>query len=143
QIDYSKLMNHLKQRQGEMYEEADRPAINVNTGSDVERGEARYLDERRIEIAQASGEHREISACDFGICTGACPALPPIGGIGEVDYLTSESLFEAYKLPDELHIIGAGNIGTEMAQAMNRLGAKVTVLDMADRIMTRDDAELS
>ncbi|HLR25584.1 MAG TPA: FAD-dependent oxidoreductase [Fodinibius sp.] len=143
QIDYSKLMNHLKQRQEEIYEEADRPAIYENMGIEVEHGEARFLDEHRIEIALASGEHRELSARYFFICTGARPALPPIGGIGEVDYLTSESLFEAYKLPDELHIIGAGNIGTEMAQAMNRLGAKVTVLDMADRIMTRDDAELS
>src|SRR5699024_12107266 len=118
QIDYSKLMNHLKQRQEEIYEEADRPAIYENMGIEVEHGEARFLDEHRIEIALASGEHRELSARYFFICTGARPALPPIGGIGEVDYLTSESLFEAYKLTDELHIIEASNIGTEMQQAM-------------------------
>src|SRR5699024_535080 len=134
---------HLKQRQEEIYEEADRPAIYENMGIEVEHGEARFLDEHQIEITLAGGEHRELSARYFFICTGARPALPPIGGIGEVDYLTSESLFEVDKLPDELLIIGAGKIGTEMAQEMNRLGAKVTVIEMADRIMTRDDAELS
>src|SRR5699024_8769147 len=108
QIDYSKLIKHLKQRQAEIYEEVDRPAIYDNMGIEVEQGEARFLDEHRIEIALAGGEHRELSARYFFICTGARPALPPIGGIGEVDYLTSDSLFEVDKLPDELHIIGAG-----------------------------------
>src|SRR5699024_3647518 len=94
QIDYSKLMNHLKQRQKEIYEEADRPAIYENMGIEVEHGEARCLDEHRIEIALAGGEHRELSARYFLSCMGARPALPDLGGIGEVDYLQNDSLFE-------------------------------------------------
>src|SRR5699024_1896310 len=128
-VDYSKLINHLKERQEEIYKEADRPEIYEDMGIEIEQGEARFLDEHRIEITLPEGEHRKLSSRYFFICTGARPVLPPIEGIDEVDYLTSESVFEVDKLPDELLIIGAGNVGTEMAQAMNRLGAKVTTLD--------------
>jgi pyruvate/2-oxoglutarate dehydrogenase complex dihydrolipoamide dehydrogenase (E3) component len=69
--------------------------------------------------------------------------VPPIDGIDSVNYLTNESLFEIETLPEELIIIGAGPIGTEMAQAMSRIGSKVTVIDMADRIMVNDDPELA
>src|SRR5699024_230148 len=125
------------------YKEAVRPAVYEEMGIEVEQGDTRFLDEHRIEITLPEGEHTKLSSRYIVICTGARPVLPPIEGIDEVDYLTSESVFEVDKLPDELLIIGAGNVGTEMAQAMNRLGAKVTTLDMADRIMIKDDAELS
>src|SRR5699024_2699501 len=99
----------------------------------------RFLDEHRIEITLPGGDCRELSSRFFFICTGARPSLPPIEGIDDVDYLTSESLFEIDQLPKDLIILGAGNVGTEMAQAMGRLGAQVTVIERASRIMVHDD----
>lgn len=57
--------------------------------------------------------------------------------------MTSESLFEAEQLPDKLIIIGGGNIGIEMAQAMNRLGIAVTVIESSERVLSHDDPELA
>jgi pyruvate/2-oxoglutarate dehydrogenase complex dihydrolipoamide dehydrogenase (E3) component len=77
------------------------------------------------------------------VAAGASPLIPPIDGLPEVDYLTNETLFELEEQPERLAIVGAGPIGTEMAQAFARLGTDVTVLDMADRILSNDDAELA
>ena len=142
-IDYPKVIKHVHQRRQEAYNDADRPEIFEDMGIEVVNGSARFLDEHNIEIEFEDGTHRQTSARYFFICTGAHAFVPPISGIDQVDYLTSESMFETTDLPEELIIIGAGNIGTEMAQAMNRLGAKVTVIDMADRIMVNDDPELA
>src|SRR5699024_599255 len=142
-IDYPKLISHLKQRQKEIYDKADRPEIYEGMGIDVVTGAAQFMDEHRVKIRQPDGKSQEVTARYFFICSGGHPFAPPIEGLAEVDYLTSESLFEIDKLPEELIIIGAGNVGTEMGQALNRLGVKVTAIDLADRIMTKDDAELA
>src|SRR5699024_3420498 len=142
-IDYPKLISHLKQRQKEIYDKADRPEIYEGMGIDVVTGAAQFMDEHRVKIRQPDGKSQEVTARYFFICSGGHPFAPPIEGLAEVDYLTSESLFEIDKLPEELIIIGAGNVGTEMGQALNRLGGKVTAIDLADRIMTKDDAELA
>jgi len=67
--------------------------------------------------------------------------VPPIDGLDETDYLTNESLFEIDEQPGSLAIVGGGPIGVEMAQAFQRLGTDVTVIDHSDRILGRDDAE--
>src|SRR5699024_8812893 len=64
-------------------------------------------------------------------------------GLEGVPYVTSESIFEAEQLPKELIILGGGNIGTEMAQAVNRLGIAVTVIETSGRILSHDDHELA
>jgi dihydrolipoamide dehydrogenase len=142
-IDYPKVIEHVHQRRQEVYEDADRPDIFEDMGIEVVNGAAHFVDEHTIAIEGNAGAGRTVSARYFFICAGGHAFVPPIEGIGQVDYLTSESLFEVNDLPEELIIIGAGNIGTEMAQAMNRLGTRVTVIDMADRIMVNDDPELA
>jgi pyruvate/2-oxoglutarate dehydrogenase complex dihydrolipoamide dehydrogenase (E3) component len=77
------------------------------------------------------------------IATGSKPFIPPIKGLSEVDFLTNETIFELKKQPKRLTIIGGGPIGIEMAQAFQRLGTQVTVLDMEDRILLNDDEELA
>lgn len=143
QINYPEIIKHVHRRRREIYEDADRPEIFEDMGIEVVRGSAHFLDEHHIEIKRKDGGDRKLSARYFFICAGGHAFVPPIEGIDQVDYLTSESLFEVNNLPEELVIIGAGNIGTEMAQAMNRLGSKVTVIDMADRLMVNDDPELT
>lgn len=83
-----------------------------------------------------------IRARRFVIATGSRPFIPPIPGLETVPYLTNETIFEQRIRPDHLIILGAGPIGVEMAQAHNRLGCKVTLIDAA-KALGRDDPELA
>ena len=143
EIDFPKLIEHLHRRRREIYEEADRPEIFENMGIEVVNGTARFTGEHQLAIERRDGDRREVSSRYFFICTGGSAFVPPIDGIDEVDYLTNESLFEMDELPERLTVIGAGPVGTEMAQAFSRLGAEVTVIDMADRILGSSDPELA
>jgi pyruvate/2-oxoglutarate dehydrogenase complex dihydrolipoamide dehydrogenase (E3) component len=143
EIDFQKVIRHVHSIRQDIYEEADAPENFEAMGIEVVQGRASFRNEHTIEIALKNGESRTVTSRFFFICVGASVVVPPIEGLDSVDYLTSESLFEIEKLPEELIIIGAGPIGTEMAQAFNRLGAEVTVIDQAERIMTNDDSELT
>lgn len=77
------------------------------------------------------------------VATGARPFVPPIKHIDRIDYLTSDNLWELRTLPKRLIVLGGGPIGSELAQAMNRLGAQVTQVEMAPRILMREDPEIS
>ncbi len=76
------------------------------------------------------------------IATGSRPTAPPIPGLAETPYLTNETIFKLSELPKRLLIIGGGPIGVEMAQAHQRLGSKVTLIDAVD-MLNREDPELS
>jgi pyruvate/2-oxoglutarate dehydrogenase complex dihydrolipoamide dehydrogenase (E3) component len=84
-----------------------------------------------------------IQAKRFVIATGSHAFIPDIPGLKEAPYLTNETIFELQEQPRHLMIMGAGPIGVEMAQAFQRLGTQVTLIEMADRILSRDDAELT
>lgn len=86
-----------------------------------------------------AGEWR-IKARRTVIATGSSAGVPPIPGLDSTPYLTNETIFDLTERPDHLIIVGAGPIGAEMAQAHRRLGARVTIVDMA-RLMGRDDPE--
>ena len=86
---------------------------------------------------------RQITTRSIIVSTGARPLVPPIPGLEEIDYLTSDSVWELRELPEKLLVVGGGPIGCELAQAFNNLGAQVTQVDMAPRIMPREDAEVS
>ncbi len=141
-IDFKKVMQHVDDVRKEVYHDADRPEIFEDMGIEVVQGRASFKDAHTIEIEFKDGRTRAVSSKYFIIATGAKAFVPPIEGIEEVEYLTNESLFEIEDLPEELLIIGGGPIGTEMSQAFVNLGSKVTVIDMADRILANDDPEL-
>lgn len=96
--------------------------------------------------ATITGKHsvevggRELRAPRVVIATGSKPAVPPIGGLDAVPYLTNENLFDLTELPGHLVIVGGGVIGMEMAQGFCRLGSRVTVINPG-RLMGRDDPE--
>jgi len=75
------------------------------------------------------------------IATGSRAVVPPIPGLAESGFLTNETLFELTTLPRRFVIIGAGPIGCEMAQAFQRLGSQVTLIDVAGHILIREDAD--
>ena len=139
---FAALMDHVRAIRQQVYEEADSPEVWSRLGVDLAFGRARFVDPHTIEIDVDSGgtpDKRRVTSRYFVIATGGRTSVPPIDGL--TDYLTNETLFELQELPRTLGVIGAGPIGVEMAQAFARLGSSVTMLDLADRMLPRDDAE--
>ncbi len=111
-------------------------------GVDCVQGEARITSPWTVEVDTANGT-RKLSAKSLVIAAGARPFVPPIPGIDEVGYLTSDDVWELRHLPKRLVVLGGGPIGCELAQAFARVGAKVIQVEMAPRLMPREDPEIS
>ena len=77
------------------------------------------------------------------IATGATAAIPPIGGLADIDYLTNENVFELDEQPSSLAVLGGGAIGCELAQAFRRLGSAVTIVEGLDRLLPKEEPETS
>jgi len=107
-------------------------------GCEILTGQACFLDDHSIKVGDQT-----LSSKRFVIATGSVPVVPPIEGLNDSGYITNENIFNLKQLPEHLMIIGAGPIGIEMAQAFVRLGSRVTVIEMADRILSRLDVEAS
>ena len=86
---------------------------------------------------------RTINTRSIIVATGAKPLVPPIPGLDQIDYLTSDTIWSLRELPKRLLVVGGGPIGCELAQAFSNLGAQVTQVDMAARIMPREDPDVS
>lgn len=138
-IDWAKVHDHVH---GVIAAIAPVDSVERFTGLGVTviLGAARFAGPREVIAATASGETR-IRAKWIVIATGSRAAVPPVPGLGTVPYLTNETIFERKTAPAHLVIIGGGPIGLEMAQAHRRLGARVSVLELA-AIMPKDDPEL-
>lgn len=104
-------------------------------GIEVIRTLARFLDRRTLLAG-----NRRVTAPRIVIATGSRPAVPPIDGVGDVPYLTNETLFQLDALPGHLLVLGAGAVGIEMAQAFRRLGAAVTVIAEGPPLAREDAA---
>lgn len=115
------------------------------TGMGVEclMGEAKILSPWEVEVRTAEGATRRMTTRSIVIAAGAEPFVPPIPGLAETGFLTSDTLWGLRKLPARLVVLGGGPIGCELAQAFARLGSKVTQVEMLPRIMIREDPEIS
>ena len=143
EFDFAKIMEHVHTTQSLIYEEADAPPVYEKLGAKVICAHASFLDRHRVKLRSESGTEWEISSRYFIIATGSGPALPPVGGLSEVDYLTNETIFSLTKLPRRFIVVGSGPIGVEMAQAFRRFGSEVTIVSFENTVLFRDDRELS
>lgn len=105
---------------------------------DVRFGQATFIDPRTLNL-----DGTPLTSKSFIIATGSRPSVPPIAGLAEVGYYTNEDLFDLAQLPPSLIVLGGGAIGCEMAQAFARLGAQVTVIELLDRLLVREEPETS
>jgi pyruvate/2-oxoglutarate dehydrogenase complex dihydrolipoamide dehydrogenase (E3) component len=137
-IDTGPVFERVRRIQREIAETDDNPQKYIDAGVDVIHGDATLVDGHTVDV---SG--RAITTKFILIATGSRPAAPPIAGIADVGYLTSETLFEQQRAPASMLIVGGGPIAIEMAQAHHRLGVRVTVLQRADRILERDEPALT
>ena len=108
----------------------------TDLGADVYLGGGRFTNKNTIEVA---GQTLEFSKAL--IATGSRPAEIPLPGLADTGYLTNETLFSLTELPPRLAVIGAGPIGSEMAQAFRRFGSEVIMFDVVPRLMGREDEE--
>jgi pyruvate/2-oxoglutarate dehydrogenase complex dihydrolipoamide dehydrogenase (E3) component len=112
-------------------------------GVDVVLGQARIVDPWHVQITKADGSEVTLSTRAIVVATGAAPFVPPLPGITEAGVLTSDTLWDLREQPKRLVVLGGGPVGCELAQAFARLGSQVTQIEMLDRIMVREDAEVS
>ena len=141
-VDFQKVMGRVRRLREEIYEEDDHPRNFEAMGIDVVHGRARFIDPHVVEVEGAE-EGQRFRGRYVVVAAGGHPFIPPIEGIEDVPYYTSNTLFELEEQPERLAIIGGGPIGTEMAQAFNRLGSEVTVFERTDRILPKDNEELA
>ncbi len=116
-------------------------------GVEVLQGYAKLVNPWTVEIALNGGGTQRLTARSIVIAAGARPFVPPLPGLDEVGYVTSDTLWDEFskldEVPKRLVVLGGGPIGCELAQSFARLGSQVTQVEMAPRIMIREDDEVS
>ena len=116
-------------------------------GVEVLQGHARIVNPWTVEITLAGGGTQRLSTRSIVIAAGAQPVLPDVPGLSEADYVTSDTLWERFArldaLPQRLVVLGGGPVGCELAQAFARLGSSVTQVDRGERLLPREDADVS
>jgi len=116
-------------------------------GVEVLEGYACIKDPWTVEVKLHNGDIQRLTTRNIVIATGAQPIVPPLPGLDDVGYVTSDTLWDEFAKkdapPSRLIVLGGGPIGCELAQSFARLGSKVTQIEMASRIMIREDEEIS
>ena len=113
------------------------------SGMDFVKGTARFVGERTVEIALNDGGLRRVRGAKVLINTGTTPSVPPIEGLSDVRYWTSEDLLTLPELPSSLIVLGGGVIGVEMASLMGLLGVPVTIVHAGPHILDREDEDVA
>ncbi len=119
-------------------QEHDSPERFCKLGAEVRFGSPRFVDDHTVSV-----DGDRLTARSWIIATGSGPSLPPVEGIADVPYWTNETVFSQKELPARLLILGGGPIGVEMAQAFQRLGSKVTVIEFAEQLLGHEDPDIA
>lgn len=134
-VDFARVRAHVAAAIATI-EPQDSPASLTRAGVRVVSGEAVLTGP---DTALVDGRPLRFRAAL--LATGAAPLVPPIDGIGTVEALTSETVWDVEELPRRLAVLGAGPIGCELGQAFARLGSEVTLVDGSDRVLGPEDAD--
>jgi len=137
QVDFANVMERVQAAIGKI-EPNDSVERYTSLGVNCIMGEARFIDPWTVEV---NGQRR--TARNIVIASGGQPFVPPIPGLDKIRALTSDSFWELRELPERFVVIGGGPIGCELAQAMARLGSRVVIVNGLDRIMPREDPDVS
>ena len=141
EFDFADVMERV-QRVVRTVEPHDSVERYTGLGVECIEGEAKITSPWTVEVKTAAGT-RTLTTRAIVIAAGARPFVPPIPGIEEVGYVTSDTVWELRQLPKRLVVLGGGPIGCELAQCFARFGAQVTQVEMLPRIMIREDPEIS
>jgi len=136
-VDIKKAINYVYTRQEIIREHENAPWLKEQ-GVDVALGHATFIGKNQIAVNDKKYTGKKIV-----VATGSKPKKLKVHGVEEVKYYDNESIFHINELPEKLLVIGAGPIGIEMAQAMSRLGSKVTVVQHGNSILEHDDPSVT
>jgi len=141
EFDFAEVMQRV-QRVVTAIEPHDSVERYTALGVECIAGTARITSPWTVEVATDGGT-RTLSTKNIVIAAGARPFVPPIPGLAEIGYLTSDTVWNLRTLPKRLVVLGGGPIGCELAQAFARLGSTVTQVEMLPRLLVREDEEVS
>lgn len=107
-------------------------------GAKVIFGDAHFEDDHSVAV-----NGNLYSAKTWVVASGSSATVPPIPGLRETPHITNREIFSLDRLPESMIVLGGGPIGAEMSQSFNRLGTRVSVVDMADQILTKEDRDMA
>ncbi|HQD85196.1 MAG TPA: FAD-dependent oxidoreductase, partial [Quisquiliibacterium sp.] len=141
-VDFAAVMQRVHRVIADI---APHDSVERYTGLGVEvlQGHARITSPWRVDVTLADGSTQSLTTRSIVIAAGARPFVPPIPGLDAVGVLTSDTVWGLTELPRRLVVLGGGPIGCELAQSFARLGSAVTQVEMAPRLMGREDPEVS
>ncbi len=128
---FARIADHIR-----FIDEKKTRAMFAKVDVKLREGPASFVDGETIEVGG-----RRFRAKRIFVCVGSHPAVPPIPGLRDVDYLTNETLFSLDRLPESLVILGGGAIGCEMGQAFGRLGTRVSIVHADEHLLPHGDEE--
>jgi pyruvate/2-oxoglutarate dehydrogenase complex dihydrolipoamide dehydrogenase (E3) component len=135
-LDFARVTAHVHDVIAEIQKHDD-PERFRGYGAEVFFGPARFVSPREVEV-----NGRRLAGRKFVLASGSRPLVPPVEGLEAIGPLTNEAVFGLKRLPASLLVMGGGPIGMELAQAFARFGARVTVVEMLDRILPSEDPEI-
>ncbi|MGR5147224.1 dihydrolipoyl dehydrogenase [Photobacterium alginatilyticum] len=135
EVDFEKVMARVHNVVAKI-EPHDSVERYSKLGVNCIEGDARILSPWEVEV---NGER--ITTRNIVIATGARPLVPNIPGLDTVNYLTSDSIWSLKEQPKRLLVLGGGPIGCELAQSFSRLGSDVTLVEMAEQLLIREDSD--
>ena len=121
----------------------DSIARYTEIGVDCVTGSARIVSPWAVEITAGDGSKSTMTTKNIVIASGARPFVPPIPGLADIAYLTSDNVWNLRELPKRLVVLGGGPIGSELTQCFARFGSQVSQIEMLPRILIREDPEVS
>jgi pyruvate/2-oxoglutarate dehydrogenase complex dihydrolipoamide dehydrogenase (E3) component len=136
EADFAQVMRRMRALRAQISAHDSAWRYRDQKGIDVYFGSACFTGPDTLEVAGKTLHFRKAV-----IATGARAAIPPIEGLTEVEFLTNETVFNLTECPRRLAVIGGGPIGTELAQAFNRLGAEVTLFEAGPQLLGKEDPE--
>ncbi|TAK43737.1 MAG: pyridine nucleotide-disulfide oxidoreductase [Betaproteobacteria bacterium] len=142
EFDFAEVMQRV-QRVVKTVAPHDSVERYTRLGVECLQGEARITSPWTVELRRADGARRTLATRAIVIAAGARPFVPPIPGLEQAGYLTSDTVWDLRALPQRLVVLGGGPIGCELAQAFARFGARVTQVEMLPRLLVREDPEVS
>jgi pyruvate/2-oxoglutarate dehydrogenase complex dihydrolipoamide dehydrogenase (E3) component len=136
-VDFQQVSNRIRSVI-DVIQKHDSVERFCSLGAKVEFGQAEFIDEHSIRL-----HGKTYSAKTWTIATGSSPVNPPFAGLDTVSYLTNKDVFYLDKLPGSMIILGGGPIAIEMAQAFNRLGTRVNVIQRSNQILSKEDKDMA
>ncbi len=137
-VDFDKVMARIRTIQDEIGA-GESPEALTQEGAEVAMGGARFLDPHTLQI----GADRKVRAERIIIATGSRAVPPEIPGLKGAGFLDHVGVFSMKTLPARLAVIGGGPIGCELGQALSRLGSEVTIVQRGDRVLAKEEPEVS